>query len=48
MKDTDVVERGGQEAVLEGSEVELEAGEEEGGELLDQILELDIAASLSL
>ena len=47
-KDTGVAERGGQEAVLEGSEVELEAGEEEDGELLDQILELDIAASLSL
>ena len=48
MKDTGVVERGGQEGVLEDSEVELEAGEEEDGELLDQILELDIAASLSL
>ena len=47
-KDTGVVERGGQEAVLERSEVELEAEEEEDGELLDQILELDIAASLSL
>ena len=48
MKDTGDVERGGQEAELEGQEVELEAGEEEDGELLDQILELDIAASLSL
>ena len=34
--------------MLEDPEVELEAGEEEDGELLDQILELDIAASLSL